>query len=293
MAKPVYFKYVTAGRAEQIIRNRTIRFTQPDSFNDAFELLPTLDIEKIKETFLKESNNLKGLDDFTMGIAKIIYDTYSSIGILCLSSRFDIPLMWGHYTGDYSGVVIGFDIDCFISCESTFDRQDIKSGPVKYSEYRCRFPKSNDLTDPIFHKDKVWEYENEWRIIRPLDTLINVANGIYVADFPPSAIRSVIFGTRTTLNDKLKILDALRSQECSHVGRYISYLNDKTFEIEIDYLSSTFGDESEMVYYPDELLLRRFRDKLISRGELYRAMEVLEKDTEFVRLKDVINLHNI
>lgn len=294
MKKPL-FKYFSIDRAKQVLSDKTIRFTQPEYFNDAFELIPTLDIDKIKEYYCSQNEELNGLDSFTLGVVSTLYKDYLSVGSLCLSSNFDIPLMWGHYAEDYTGLVIGFDPEEGLLMDSP-NREDIDNycdfGPVEYSKNRFKFPNSRrtNKLDHMFHKDDAWKYENEWRIIRSLKTLENKGNDIFVSDFNPEAVRCVIFGPKTKASDIKQITDVLSKKEYHHVGTYISFLSDEKFEIDINYLTSTFSDEEELIYSKEEYLLRKFREKMMSKGQLFKAMEVIDPKTEFYSLKDNIDL---
>jgi hypothetical protein len=46
------FKYMGGDRAIQVLRDQSIRFTQPGQFNDPFELCPTLDVARLKKAYL-------------------------------------------------------------------------------------------------------------------------------------------------------------------------------------------------------------------------------------------------
>jgi hypothetical protein len=52
--------------------------------------------------------------------------------------------------------------------------------------------------DILYTKNAEWAYEREWRIIRPLKDGTEVSPGRFCFDVPPSAVRRIIFGCRTT-----------------------------------------------------------------------------------------------
>lgn len=298
MKKPL-FKYVSIERAKQILQNKTIRFTQSNQFNDAFELIPTLNIEHIKDVYLKKSINkkdLKGFSEFVYGYSSRIYENYSNVGTLCLSSNFDTPLMWAHYADNYSGVVIGFDPEegLLLDSPNTTDLNNYCDiGPVNYKNERFRYPdsfKRNQL-DFMFHKDKSWEYENEWRIVRSLDTLQKVNDNIFVGEFKAESVRCIIYGAETKMNDISQLNELFSKEEYKHVGQYKSYLADDTFEIDIEDLISHTTDEEQWIHNEYERTIRNFTNKMISKGVLYKAMETIDEKTEFVRMKNVIDLN--
>jgi len=243
-SRKVLYKYVSVDRAVQILKNKSIRFSQPDQLNDAFELLPTLNIEELKSVYLAESRgakSLRGLDDFTLGFTQAFLSGYESVGVLCLSEKFDVPLMWAHYAENYRGVVIGFDIEEGALAKADFIESEefCKLAKISYSESRFMYPNSvMGPLDYMFHKDICWKYESEWRIVRSLNTLSNIGNDIYVGNFNTQTIRCVIFGPLFSKTNYSKILDVLRSDDYSHVGKYTSHLEDLRYEIDIDYFIS-------------------------------------------------------
>ena len=50
--------------------------------------------------FQKDSNYTRAVRD--------IYDEKTNIGICCFSDTHDNELMWSHYTGNYSGICVGY-----------------------------------------------------------------------------------------------------------------------------------------------------------------------------------------
>src|ERR1700687_842808 len=52
--------------------------------------------------------------------------------------------------------------------------------------------------DMLYTKNAEWVYEREWRIIRPLKDGTEVSPGKFCFDVPANAVRSIIFGCRTT-----------------------------------------------------------------------------------------------
>ena len=199
----------------------------PDCLRDAYQALPpefrsvlpydqfllyaTQQMDREMPNALKLLDNMKpmvqdGLGDFT-----------SKIGILSLSECPDELLMWAHYASSHAGFVIGFD-----NQHSYFDS---RKGPgdelrhlrkVKYVDQRPNLPMVELTGDEMFlTKSSHWAYENEWRILRPLqeaDRVIDAGpEAIYLFSFPPEIIRTVIFGHCISSDLRNKILAILRS----------------------------------------------------------------------------------
>lgn len=134
-------------------------------------------------------------------------------GIVCMSTSWQHPLMWGHYADSHRGVCLGFDVRA----------SDWKK--VKYQETRPRltdFGKrslkaltSSDWEEITLTKFKAWEYEDEYRCIVELKDP-DLVSGLYFKPFDGSLIlREVIVGERSDV--KRERVDAL----CSRIGKGI------------------------------------------------------------------------
>lgn len=224
------YKYVSCDVAMKIL-NGKIRMTQPSEFNDPFELAVELYVSPdIKDTVYnfqfdilspRESLGSNMLpDDFEsdfchdIAIRKIREELDKSIGILCLSKRNNSHLMWAHYANNYSGVVLEFDKEHEFF-EGLMD--------VEYREKRLKInfdyfinrEKEIPLS-ALFVKPKVWEYENEVRIVRNLNALKKIKNSrgklpIYLDDIPMECIKSVTLGERTPTREARDIYNKIKN----------------------------------------------------------------------------------
>jgi hypothetical protein len=109
-------------------------------------------------------------------------------GVLCLSSKFDSPLMWSHYADQHRGVCVEYDVSELIP-------QGLHK--VSYGE-SCKVLASQ-IRDWVFYDNLVaqqaidkaclltkstqWAYENEWRLLGQVGTQES-----------PMKLKSVIFG---------------------------------------------------------------------------------------------------
>ncbi len=206
---------------------RQLKELLPDRLRDAYQSLP-LEFRSIlpydqfllfaKQQMDREMPNaLKLLDQLKPMAQDGLWDFASKIGILSLSEWPDELLMWAHYASSHAGFVIGFD-----NQHSYFDS---RKGPgdelhylrkVKYVDQRPNLP-MNELTgdDMFLTKSSHWAYENEWRILRPLQEADRVidkgSEAIYLFSFPPEIIRTVILGHCISDELRNKILAVLRS----------------------------------------------------------------------------------
>jgi hypothetical protein len=202
-----------------------------------------------------------------------------SIGILSLAEESNNILMWSHYSEDHTGFVIEFDEE-HSYFKPTFSEAN-NNGPlimqkVRYSIGRPERPVINSLKD--FEDDSSWysaksaewQYENEWRMIRPLkhaDVCLRLENNankyvrlrkprqekpweniqvleevlrpergryIYLFSIPPDCIKAVILGCRMSKKDSRKILRLLsRDKRYSHVKTYAASTDEKLFRLNI------------------------------------------------------------
>jgi len=134
------------------------------------------------------------------------------IGVLCLSEVANSELMWGHYTVNHAGFVIGFDSE-----NEFFSRKRSKAdefGFLRKVEYRNQRPQVT-LTNTNSHdwfqvKSDKWAYEREHRIAQVLkDANFRIEHGqfpICLFDFPISAVKQIILGLRASpsLKDEIK-----------------------------------------------------------------------------------------
>ena len=192
---PVVFKYVSSERVPTClpeVGDGTLRATQPSALNDPFECA-------VLKIFLEDSEE-EGNAEFSRILSDLNPTSPVSVGDVAearieygslylrellskqLSKRFGIvsfatdprnPLMWSHYTGDGSGFVIGYDMTQLIRlssgegrlCPVVYDHRPIfVSGYLSLTE--------GNVNALLSYKGDHWSYEQEWRLIVPLNETI-------------------------------------------------------------------------------------------------------------------------
>ncbi|WP_417324734.1 DUF2971 domain-containing protein [Halarcobacter sp.] len=252
------FKYMPEARIDDILVLNKIRFTQPICFNDPFECKLTINsiapddyiVNLYKEEFKKiDIMNRLNKKELSNSLEKIINGKnyiqrfrtkFEEIlnykwGILSLTTSKGNLLMWAHYANEHKGFTVEFNE------ESDFfhKREDKESffnhlHKVDYSNYR-------DLTSLIekqyanvfLTKSTEWEYEDEYRVFKQLNSANEVKNeNIYLFNFPKDMINAIYCGCNMDKVHKEKILNILSNDnELSHVKLYYGEISTKYYKI--------------------------------------------------------------
>ena len=141
------------------------------------------------------------------------------IGILSLTENPDNLLMWAHYALNHEGFVIGFDeLHPYFDCRKGLKDELRYLRKVKYVERRPNLPMIQLTGENILlTKSSQWAYENEWRILRPLQEADKVIEDsihpIHLFSFPPEIIRTIILGDRISAGLKDRIIQIVSDKE--------------------------------------------------------------------------------
>ncbi len=239
----ILYKYLQPVRVD-VLEQKMIRFTQPGDFNDPFEFRPYIHSAASDDQIRNVEANFDKLVDAELaqygallqpGVGRILKETLTrnkttvleslqrlqpnalkslspsidallnqNVGILCLSELADSILMWGHYTDDHRGFVIGFDSDhAFFSKRRSNQDEFGFLRPVNYQRERPRVVLSDTSSAVWFStKPDQWAYEREWRMLRVLSESDcrkdNSPFPVSLFAFPEDAVSEIIIGLRST-----------------------------------------------------------------------------------------------
>jgi hypothetical protein len=152
---------------------------------------------------------------FLPGVSAAINSSLNlNVGVLCLAEIRDSLLMWGHYTDNHEGFVIGFDQNHpFFSVRRGPEDEFGFLRQMKYSRNRPRVTLANTTGTEWFEtKSDEWAYEKEWRMLRVLESaearLEAVPHPICLFSFPADAVVEIIAGLRCPpgVRDRLRTL---------------------------------------------------------------------------------------
>lgn len=208
------FKYTSFETGKKIINSQSLKFNNPDFFNDPFdcdidllefdfsERSPEIDedLRKVKQSIIDEAKDLSNrFDDIPQSEFERIYknnqiNKIKRSSICCFSKNHSKTTMWTHYAEDHKGVCLVFDLSHpvpFIDYEANRFTQ----GPVDYENYypiNYMKSKTEGIKRLFLTKSNDWNYEEEYRYI-----LFDRKDFI---KFYKNFLKGVIFGLKVTDN---------------------------------------------------------------------------------------------
>ena len=201
-------------RTEEIITTNSIFFALPKDLNDPFECKAIIDVsatpEEIEGFFRRNSPGM-GEEQLAKFVARFVKDpalfestlqtSYDDLvpktGLCCLGEKADNILMWAHYADSHKGICLKFDLleayETFafigkVNYTNEYPKYNVLSTADKFKSYYCT-------------KARCWEYEDEWRAIRP--------TGPELIHFPKKALVEIVFGCNTKPEDIQRIQEVV------------------------------------------------------------------------------------
>ena len=168
---------------------KRLKISRFSDLNDPFELLPV---------DLTDRAHRKALQNFKTKINE-------SKGLICFSSTWENPVLWGHFGDKHQGMALGFEIDEKVVNEVIYSNSLIKI-PVDPATKKAK-PTSATLDLLLRTKFEDWRYENEWRIFFDLSKEKKEA-GMYFCDFSSDIrLTEIILGPRCEMpNEKIEAM---------------------------------------------------------------------------------------
>ena len=252
------YKYMKLETAQTILKNKTLRYSNPSEFNDYYDAKPPY-------TFA-DANITKEQSDFL----RTVLNTFTEQSrILSLSSTNNDIMMWGHYTGCNKGVVIGFNPNA----------ERFKSATkVNYDDIIIKITGSCDeltnvaknikpflkaLKTLFTTKRLCWQYENEWRIIIDLETnnswileerknnpeyekaATQIEQNMPYVDLPfkPEDVKSIYLGAKISPENENEIINLIK-QNYQHIKEIykVRYAEDE-YKIYFDLIKTAPSNE--------------------------------------------------
>jgi hypothetical protein len=233
----ILYKYASLETAKLILNNQTMYFQTAINFNDPFELHlgfiePKKDYINDFLAFIKKKNlynpeleeELRTIGDEEMAMALIqaLINCRSTYGIMCLSKKNDNTLMWSHYADKHKGVCIGFRVPTLSGPTITVEVKYVDE--IKSLEHS--FVTSASTVHWMCTKSKIWEYEEEVRMIDITH------NGIF--PFAKFCLCEIYFGMATPQEEieALKSIIKQKGYPVSRAGKM--FINKDDFKLAIE-----------------------------------------------------------
>ena len=194
----ILYKYLSLARKD-FWDNFHLRFTQPSSFNDPFDCVPSYSF--LPQHLMPENAGFGELASLFWGIEQDTASFNDDYGIFCMSESWDSILMWAHYADSHEGFVVGFDVSHpFFNLNQPYGTRK-----VKYCSNRPKMNPSN-IFDELYYKLSIWNYEREWRLCKELYKADKTIDGsIHLFSFPRESIKYVYFGICMPPDEKMLI----------------------------------------------------------------------------------------
>lgn len=146
-------------RLGDILENDRLYFPTYDQLNDPYEGASTLLVPKDGYAGCSLSNEY----DMDYSVIASIKKQYR---LLSLSGTCKSTLLWAHYAGYYTGLVLVYKSDkSFASAQKVIYQNAETREQIKVSAEEC----DKEVCNTFLSKYKDWEYEHEWRIIEKTD----------------------------------------------------------------------------------------------------------------------------
>lgn len=260
----IFYKYCNAKVGfENILTNATLKWTNPQEFNDPFGCQCPLLFETVEKNKVLSlpvgmgKNNIilndvsidfcnRQMDSMRSSLAfrrmeEALIGTVRSSGILCLTKDSQNILMWSHYADNHKGICLGF------SPEGLNNSIFKLAKPVLYT---YKYPKlyiddiMRDISDKQFDyteklinmytltKFKDWAYEKEWRIFEPI-----YSEKERIKKFDAKELRQVILGAKIESSDATAIRKLVK-EKYPHVKIFQANIVQGSFELGVTELTS-------------------------------------------------------
>lgn len=199
---------IPASSTNQMIIDNALRSSDVRAFIKPQSIVMKGEITRLIESVFR---NPGAMDE---AVARIIADT----GVFSVSEVADNQQLWDLYASSGSGFVAGLNTSCSIfkppSPELALTNLFRK---VRYVDEDQEYFLETSLL--FFAKNKEWQFEREWRMLRKLSEADLIAgsqeNRIHLVELPEGAIVRVVFGYKF---EEGRVLDAIGKISAIHPG---------------------------------------------------------------------------
>ena len=232
---------------ERIIYGDEVSFEFPTTLGSLLSLMHSLRdkfpkdelIAKLRDGIKKTAFKLQKFED---NVNQLLLKQLKKTRVLCVSEHNDNVIMWSHYADEHKGIVIR------LRCIEELDNNLLIARKMKYQKKYPAIANLDDfiklsigekninyyekLMDIAYIKHEVWAYEDEWRVVKEIDTEEN--KNLY-NDYQeyPQVFDALYFGCRISESDKDEIIDILNG-DFRHVEIFQSKKKAQEFGLQFE-----------------------------------------------------------
>ena len=223
MPPQVLYKHVPAHRLDHVlpdVKPCSFRATPPNELNDINEI-------NYRTTFVDDESNREYINrEFALTLTQLLPTSPISVddvekyrrinpqgygaqltrdqlskryGVTSFSTKGNDVKMWSHYADDCRGVVIGYNVDCWV-------KHLIGTSIIRKVKYADDLPlimgpqvvNQENAYGLMSAKGNTWEYEQEWRLITEFSKTRLSGNQISIITVPQVSVSSVLITDRTS-----------------------------------------------------------------------------------------------
>lgn len=181
----LYKYYLINDNSINSFQNEAVFISHPDNLNDTMEgNLKLWDFEELFKMMRVEGIKFDESQEKSKFFTEYYEKYFEYRGILCFTKSYQNNLFWPHYTNE-TGFCIEFNSELMTDSIKKNNSHIVSEHiyPISYGDLtkidlleHCAYKPSNDGIDKEFNsnipsmytvsiKDKLWEYEDEWRIV--------------------------------------------------------------------------------------------------------------------------------
>lgn len=187
------YKFYPAKWGLEALSKRRLKVSPIDELNDPFEYL-SLDLgDKSVRAWATQFRKTVSQDN----------------GIISFSKNWHQPLMWAHYADSHKGLALGFEVPDNLLFKINYVENRIK--PEKDVDFSMS--SMEGLIQKLLRtKHKEWSYEDEYRLVRPLENCVNEGDKFFAAFNEMTVLKEVILGARYEASNFDQLSSELKSE---------------------------------------------------------------------------------
>lgn len=197
--------------ALESMRLRRLKLSRLEDLNDPFELLGI---------------EMKTPEDRAFFQEDLKPEMNRTIGLLCFSLKWSNPVLWSHYADKHRGLCLGFDIPDQFAKKVTYLGRRLKA---EIENANLSDDRSSAGYKLITTKYKHWKYEDEVRLIIPLENAQHEGPNYFASYCEAFMLREIVVGVRSKIT-KPDLLASL-SPEDADVSIIRSRLAPRSYQV--------------------------------------------------------------